>query len=140
VTVPRNACVEAVREQWELIAAADWDKVADQIAPDNFDDDRRSGMQNVYRGREAVLENLRAARDVGARLWSIEPIATHGENLALMRIVVGGADRESAFSAEMLAITFLAPDGRIGGGVVFDADAMDAAMAEFSVRASSVTS
>jgi hypothetical protein len=135
VTVPPNACVEAVREQWALIAAGDWDAVADQLTPDNVDDDRRVGMQNFYEGRDAVLENLRAARDVGARLWSIEPIATHGEHLALMRIVVGGSDRESAFSAEMLIISFLAPDGRIAGGVAFDADAIDAAKAEFSARA-----
>jgi hypothetical protein len=140
LTVPPNTCVEKVHQQWAFIAAGDWDSVAAQLAPDIVDDDRRTGMRNYFDGRDAVLENLRAARDVGARLWSIEPIATHGDNLALMRIIVGGPDRAAGFSAEMLVISSLAPNGQMAGGVVFDADAMDTAIAEFSARASSVTS
>lgn len=135
MTVPPNACVNNVHEQWKFIAAGEWDKVADLLAPDDFDDDRRTGMKTVFHGRDAVLENLRAARDVGARLWSIEPIATHGDELAVMRIVVGGADRESAFSAEQLVVCWLGDDGRMAGGIALDADALDDAMAEFNERA-----
>jgi hypothetical protein len=130
VTVPTNGCIERNREQWSLMAAEDWDAVAQTLAPEAFDDDRRSGLRTVFEGRDAVVENLRAAYDVGARLWSIDPIATYGDDFALMRFVVGGADRESAFAAEMLVVSFLHPDGRLGGGIVFDMDDLEAASAE----------
>ena len=106
-----HPCIQRNREQWALMAAGDWDAVAQMLAPDAVDDDRRVGIQTLFEGRDAIVENLRAAYDVGARLWSIDQIETRGGELALLRFIVGGPERESAFVAEMLVILFV---GRAG--------------------------
>jgi hypothetical protein len=118
------------------LAARDWDAMAELIADDACNDDRRRVVSGgIQRGRDAQIANLRAVIDVGVRNMESVVIATRGERLALTRTRVSGGDqRPDAFGVELLNITEIDTDNRISAGVLFDVDDMDAAFVELDAR------
>jgi hypothetical protein len=118
------------------LAARDWDAMAELIADDACNDDRRRVVSGgIQRGRDAQIANLRAVIDVGVRNMESVVIATRGERLALTRTRVSGGDqRPDAFGVELLNITEIDTDNRISAGVLFDVDDTDAAFEELDAR------
>jgi hypothetical protein len=118
------------------LAARDWDAMAELIADDACNDDRRRVVSGgIQRGRDAQIANLRAVIDVGVRNMESVVIATRGERLALTRTRVSGGDqRPDAFGVELLNITEIDTDNRISAGVLFDLNDINAAFAELDAR------
>ncbi len=118
------------------LAARDWDAMAEMIADDVCDDDRRRVVSGgVQRGRDAQIANLRAIVDVGVKNLELVVIATRGERLALSRVRVSGGDQQAeAFGLEMLSIVEIDVDNRLAAAVTFDLEDVDAAFAELDAR------
>lgn len=118
------------------LAARDWDAMAEMVADDVCDDDRRRVVSGgIRRGRDAQIANLRAIVDVGVRNFESVVIATRGERLALTRTRVSGGDqRPEAFGLELLSVVEIDTNNRIAAGISFDLDDMDAAISELDAR------
>ena len=117
-------------------AAGDWDAMAEILADNLFNDDRRRVVNaGVFDGRDAQMANAR----VVAELWSANvtrsAVATRGRNLFLGRITLSGDDEGvEAFLAEMLVVVEIDSDELISAIVLFDLDDLDAAIAELDAR------
>jgi class 3 adenylate cyclase len=120
----------------EYLTARDWDAMAEIMADDCCNDDRRRVVSGgIQRGREAQTANLRAVVDLGVKNIESFVIATRGERLALTRTnISGGEQRPEAFGVELLTIIEIDADSRIAAGVLFDLDDIDAAFAELDAR------
>ena len=118
------------------LAARDWDAMAEMIADDVCDDDRRRVVSGgIQRGRDAQIANLRAIVSVGVKNIEFVVMATRGERLALCRACVSGGDqRAEAFGLEMLSIIEIDTDDRFAAGISFDVDDIDAAFEELDAR------
>ncbi|WP_267887329.1 BTAD domain-containing putative transcriptional regulator [Mycolicibacterium brisbanense] len=117
------------------LLARDWDSMAEMIAEDVWNDDRRKVVSSgIQRGRDTQLASLRAAIAVGVEVIESVVIATRGEYLALLRVRVSGGDVPNAFALEMLSVVEIDSAGLIAGGVLFDVDDFDAAVAELDAR------
>ncbi len=116
-------------------AARDWDALADVFAADYCLDDRRRVVNaGVRRGRDAAVEDLQVAADVGL-LTNItsDVIATRGGRLVLTRLRASGRDHP-AVQLDVLQVAECDADERIAADVVFDVDDVDAAYAELDAR------
>jgi class 3 adenylate cyclase/ketosteroid isomerase-like protein/tetratricopeptide (TPR) repeat protein len=130
-----NACLRLIRRQWEFYVSEDWDAIAALFETDHVTDDRRPGLQMQVTGPHGVVENLKALRAVGGRNVATTAIATRGHRLALYRFHVMSAERRPGdFETEALVLNELGSTGRLGAGVVFEPDDVDAALAELDER------
>lgn len=116
-------------------AVRDWKAMAELLAEDVFSDDRRRVVNaGVRRGRDAELANWRATSEV----WSTHvasTVAIRGERLALFRNAFTNHDQAStAYSAAAFAVVEINDNNRVAGYVVFEADELDAAIAELDAR------
>ena len=117
------------------LAVRDWDAMAEMVADDICHDDRRRVVSGGFqRGRDAHTANLRAIVDVGVKNFESLVIATRGERLVLTRTRVSGDERPEAFGLEFLSIIEIGTENRIAGGILFDLDDIDAALAELDAR------
>ncbi|MDT5260960.1 MAG: hypothetical protein QOD10_6040, partial [Mycobacterium sp.] len=117
------------------LVAHDWDAMAEMLADDICNDDRRRVVSGgITRGRDAQAANSRAIVDVGVKNIESFVIATRGERLALTRTRVSGDQRPEAFGLELLNIIEIDTDSRIAAGVSFDLDDIDAAFTELDAR------
>ena len=117
------------------LAVRDWDAMAEMVADDICHDDRRRVVSGGFqRGRDAHTANLRAIVDVGVKNFESLVIATRGERLVLTRTRVSGDERPEAFGLEFLSIIEIGTENRIEGGILFDLDDVDAALAELDAR------
>jgi DNA-binding SARP family transcriptional activator len=118
------------------LAARDWDAMAELIADDVCNDDRRHVVSGgIQRGRDAQIANLRAVIDVGVRNMESVTIAIRGERLALTHTRVSGGDQQpEAFGVELLNIVEINTDNRIVAGVLFDLNDIGAALEELDAR------
>jgi hypothetical protein len=117
------------------LMARDWDAMAEMVADDICNDDRRRVVSSgVLRGRDAQTANLRAVVDVGVKNFESVVIATRGERVALMRTCVSGGQLPEAFGLELLTIIEIDSDNRISSGIQFDPDDIDAAFEELEAR------
>lgn len=116
-------------------ADRNWVAMAEMVAPDNRHDDRRRVVNaGIQLGRDAVIASMRAVADVGVTVIEADFIATRGERLALARQRVSGGRRPEAFGIEVLIIAEVGADNKVGGGVAFDIDDLDAAFEELDKR------
>src|SRR5262249_48848682 len=121
---------------FELNNARDWDGLTEILADDYCSDDRRRVVSAGTRhGRDAEIENLRTAADIGFTSATGSVIAIRGERVALVRIRSLGPDqRPETFHMEMLCVVEINADGQGAAAVVFDPDDLDAAFAELDAR------
>ncbi len=90
-----NAASQASERHSAHFAARDWDALAKVLADDFVTDDRRRAVNaGIRRGRDAEIENMRAAAEVGITYTTFVVIATRGERLILTRVSVGGGGPE----------------------------------------------
>ncbi|MGD1257908.1 BTAD domain-containing putative transcriptional regulator [Mycobacterium seoulense] len=117
-------------------AACEWDAVAEALAKDFSQNDRRRVVgAGVRHGRDAEIADLQAIAQLGIVNVASTVIATRGEHLVLMRVGFSFRDRgPEAFLGEMLGISEINADERILAAVSFDLNDFDAAIAELDAR------
>lgn len=129
-----NAATRVIEQFSASVSARDWGAVAELLADDFCDDDRRRVVSSaIQRGRDAQIANLRAITDLG--MGSFEPvvIAIRGQRLALTRTrVTGGAGSPHMFGLEPLTVGEINGDGQLVAAVHFDD--LDAAFEELDAR------
>ena len=109
--------------------------MAELFAEDVRTDDRRRVVNaGVQHGRDVQMADMRSLAEIEANVASTI-IAIRGERLCLNRVSTASRDvPQGEFDAEMLSIIEIDADYRIAGGVLFDLDDMDAALAELDAR------
>ncbi|SPM31843.1 hypothetical protein MTAB308_5368 [Mycobacterium terramassiliense] len=97
------------------------------------DDRRRVVNAGVRHGRDAEIEDLQAAADVGFTITMSGVVAIRGARLALVQVRASGRDAEAS---QDVALNVVEVDGdeRIAAAVVFDLDDFDSAIAELDAR------
>ncbi|MGZ7036531.1 MAG: BTAD domain-containing putative transcriptional regulator, partial [Ilumatobacteraceae bacterium] len=86
-------------------------------------------------GRDAEVQDLQAAADVGLALTMLGVIATRGDRLALTRIQDSGPDGQPGWvQLESLLIVEIDADQLLRAAVAFDLDDVDAAFAELDAH------
>ena len=98
-----NAASRVTERFQAYFAARDWDAMAEILADDISDDDRRRVVNaGVRHGRDAEIANMRAVADLGATNITSDVIATRGERLALVSYPLSSRDqRPEAFHTEI---------------------------------------
>jgi hypothetical protein len=131
-----NAASQVAERFLARFSAADWDAMAQMLA-DNFsrDDRRRVVGAGSRSGRDAWLRDMRATADLWSANVTTTVMATRGGRLALMRGHFSHRDQApEAFRTELLNVAEIDADERIVALVMFDADDIDAAVAELDAR------
>ncbi len=131
-----NAASRVTESVQASLAARDWDAIAEILADDISDDDRRRVVNaGTRRGRQAEVDNMRAVADLGAALTTSDVIAIRGERLALMRMRLSIRDQDTGASdTESLNVVEIDTDDRIAAIVTFEVDDVDAAFEELDAR------
>jgi hypothetical protein len=130
---PQNAVTRRIAQYPERFFAADWPWIADMLAEDVVNDDRRIGVSaGVVTGRDAVLELTRALADVGFTSMTNDAIATQGDSMALFRRVWHHPD---GYEVPLLALMELDGSDRMVANVMWDVGDFDAAIDELDRRA-----
>jgi class 3 adenylate cyclase/tetratricopeptide (TPR) repeat protein/ketosteroid isomerase-like protein len=113
----------------------DWDTIAVLHAPALQLEDRRRLLQMEVQA-ETNLEYLRVLFDVPRSAWTMTPIATRGERLALSRYLLEGdaAEGGGPLAIDYLGVDEVGSEGRFVSVVLFDPDDIDAAYAELDRR------
>ena len=117
-------------------AASDWHAVAEMLA-DNFsnDDRRRVVGAGVRHGRDAQIADMRAIADLWITTFTATSMAIRGKHLVLMRAGISFRDQgPESFVTEVLGIVEINGDEQIVALVSFDPDDFDAAFAELDAR------
>ena len=82
-----NAASRCTSASWTCFAARDWAAMAEILADDICNDDRRRVVNaGVLHGRDAIVAQMRQPPDVGATNITSFVIATRGDRLALSRV------------------------------------------------------
>ncbi len=136
-----NAASQAYERLRAHFAARDWDAMAELLADDIANEDRRrvvnQGMRWVVTPRVA---SVRATADLGVTSITATVLATRGTSLALTRDRFSVRDQDSeafaagVFDAEVLGIVEIDAQDRITVRIAFDLDDTDAAFEELDAR------
>lgn len=131
-----NAASQAADRFCECFGARDWDGMADTLAETVRTDDNRPLVGvGTRQGPRLNVADWQAVAGVGTRALTSTVIALRGDRLALNRFRTSGRDqRPEAFHTEILAVVESDVEGRIAACVMFDRDAIDAALQELDVR------
>ena len=81
-----NAASRAIERMQACFMARDWNALADTLVDDIYNGDHRRVVNaGVQHGRDAAMENMRLAADLGITHATSSVIAIRGEHLALIR-------------------------------------------------------
>jgi hypothetical protein len=133
---PENLASRVAERYWKYLGARQWHAMAEIIANDFVEDDRRrvvgAGSQH---GPEAAIEGSRVVADIWLKNVTTTVIAIRGQRLALMRIgFSSGEHGPEAFVTEVLAVGEIDAGERLVAGISFDVDDIDAAIKELDSR------
>jgi hypothetical protein len=116
-----------------------WDEFVAIHAPDVVVEARSgAGQRYEVRGRDAAVSEARSLSDVGLRHLAMEPLAVHGERLALIRWVNWTDETDyggGPASVEQVVVVEADGDGKVAQVVIFEPDDAALAEAEFARRA-----
>ena len=132
-----NAASRVIERFQAYFAARDWDAMAEILADDICDDDRRRVVNaGIRRGREAEIdEHAGSRRSRGHEHHVGRHCDPRGAPRRSCRIRFSGRDqRPEAFHTELLSIVEIDADERIAAIVMFDLDDIDAAFEELDAR------
>jgi hypothetical protein len=131
-----NAASQAYDRLQACFAARDWDAMAEMLASDAVNDDRRRVVgAGLREGHGAVIAEMSALAEIGVKRIASDSIATRGRHLVLSRSHAAGHDqRPDAFRTDVLNIVQIDADERIVALVIFDPEDFDAAIAELDTR------
>lgn len=133
---PENAASRVCGRFRAAFSVRDWDAMSAMLADDLVSEDHRRVVNaGIRRGRDAEIADLRATVDIGAVYLAAVDVATRGERLVLVRLRLTGDDSGSqAFDADVLQVVEVDTEERIIALGTFDADQVDAALAELDAR------
>ena len=125
-----NTATRVFERVWSQFAAGDWSALSEAVSESysGIDHRRVVNAENQH-GRDAVVNDLKAAADVGFTISMVGVIAVRGEHLALTRVRASGRDPE-AIQNDALNVIEIDSDERILAAVTFDLEDFDAAIAE----------
>lgn len=114
----------------------DWHAMADAMADNMINDDRRHIVNSgIRRGRDVEIANGQAFVKLGGEKITATVVATRGDRLALCSSsIVGQGPQSGAFRIEFLSVVEIDTSERLMAHVAFDADDFDAAVAELDAR------
>ncbi|MDF3336632.1 BTAD domain-containing putative transcriptional regulator [Mycolicibacterium septicum] len=125
-----NAASRVYDRIFAYFASRDWTAMKAVIGEDILDDDRRRvANAGIRRGRTAMIANIQAGADLGARSITSTVIATRGNRLALRHLRFSG-DGPDAFHNELLGIAEINDDQRVVVVIQFDVDDLNPAFDE----------
>ena len=131
----QNTASRACARFRAAFAARDWTAADATMAEDLWNEDRRSVVNaGVRRGRQSLLDDLRAIANIGVPFFTATEIAIRGEHLVLTSDGAPYDDRPEAYRVDTLLVTETDVHGRIAAVVLFDANDLDAALAELDRR------
>ena len=133
MTRPQNAATRRMQNYVELFARRAWDEIDTATAPDCRLDDRRVGVSWVAVGASGPVDSLKAMADAGTVRIDVEPIATRGERLSVIRWTVRGRS-SGGFETDILIDVEVDERDRVAALVVFGLDELDLAIAELDGR------
>lgn len=129
-----NAASRVYERIFAYFASRDWTAMKAVIGEDILDDDRRRvANAGIRRGRTAMIANIQAGANLGARSITSTVIATRGNRLALRHLRFSGEGRD-AFHNELLGIAEINDDQRVVVVIQFDVDDLNAAFDELDAR------
>ncbi|WP_156687475.1 BTAD domain-containing putative transcriptional regulator [Mycobacterium sp. Marseille-P9652] len=117
-------------------AAGNWDAMAEMLA-DNFtnEDRRRTVGVGVRHGRDAQIADMRQIADLFSTEVTTTTIATRGTLLALIHLHFAGRDRgPEEFLLETVCVLEIDDEQRLAAAVFFDPDEIGAAIGELDAR------
>ncbi|WP_081293082.1 hypothetical protein, partial [Mycobacterium colombiense] len=114
----------------------DWDSMANIMAENMINDDRRHTVNSgIRRGRDVEIANGQAFAKLGGEKITATVVATRGERLAMCRTsIVGQGSQSEAFRLAFLSVVEIDTSERLAAHVAFDTDDFDAAVAELEAR------
>ena len=131
-----NAASQVAQRFLAYFAASDWDAMAEILADNFFNDDRRPLVSfGVLHGRDAQMANMRAIAELLSTDVTSTVIATRAARLVLVRL--GFSDRgqgPNAFQIEALGVVEIDTEDRIAAFVAFDINDFEGAFAELDAR------
>lgn len=128
-----TACTRASERAVAAIDAEAWDEFEQMFAPEGYIESRRKlvGFERTEFSPHDVMHQTRCDLENGIMRAEHVILAVRGERLALARVILGTVDQSpGAPRDEVLQVFGIDEDGRIALQVWFDADDMDAALAE----------
>ena len=131
-----NAASGVAERSLAQFAARNWDAMADMLADNFSQDDRRRVVGAGFRhGRDAQIADMRAIAEVWITNGGSTVIATRGERLALIRTGYSDPGQgPEAFLTETLCIVEINADERAVAAISFDLDDFEAAITELDAR------
>ena len=125
-----TAALRAVEQWTAALEHGNSELIAEMLAPDVRDDDRRPITGGLFVGREAVTEiGMSIANAPRLESVSVSPLATRGERVA-MTVVRVRFGTGAAVEVNIIAVFVADDQDRLASIVVFDPDAEDAAYDE----------
>ena len=129
-----NAASRVHERFFRFFAGRAWAEMSGMCAEGVVSDDRRTVIgTGVLRGREANIGNMRAVAEFGVTLSASSVVATRGQRLALV-VDSFESNGDEPFGAAMLTVAEIDVAEQITAFVTFDADDLDAALAELDTR------
>jgi hypothetical protein len=125
-----NLAMVMSRRWFPALVEGDWDTVAGLLAPSFVLEDRRPMFASRFDGPEAAMEWFRATASLGLGGVDLEPIATRGDHIAVLRRSWLASDYEMT----SLCLVEVDEEGRAAFAVLWDGDEVDAALAELDER------
>ncbi len=131
-----NAASQVGQRFLAHFAARDWEAMAEMLADNFYQDDRRRVVgAGVRHGRDAQIADMRTIADLRTTYLTSTVLATRGQRLALMRDDLTFRDQgPEGFLTDVLVIVEINADERIVASVSFDLDEIDAAFEELDAR------
>ena len=131
-----NAASRVTQRFLGQFAQGNWDAVAEKVADDFSQDDRRRVVgAGVRHGRDAEIVDLRAIASLRIAELTSTVMATRGERLVLVRCRFAFGDQgPEGFVGELLGVAEINADEQIVAAVSFDLDDFEAAIAELDAR------
>ncbi len=130
-----NAATRWLEHYLPHFAARDWAAMAEMLADDICQDDRRRVVNaGVVRGRDVEIASLRAIAEAGVEKMTSTTIATRGERLLLHRVSFFAPNWPDEFNHGVIEVVEISEDGKASVHVVFDPDDIDAAFVELEAR------
>ncbi|OBK24095.1 hypothetical protein A5634_04280 [Mycobacterium asiaticum] len=132
-----NACVQTIRRGIAVIESATWDDYEQLYAANLVMESRRKmvGFTQNDLPEDWLTQSRLFHESGGLRLHCVTVLAVRGERLALARIGLGNVDvSPGAPYDEVLLLFGTDEDGRIATQIAFDAEDVEAAIAELDAR------
>ena len=126
VTVEANDVIRTTAECWELCRQGQIERAAELLHPGFVHDDRRSGLANKLTNRDDTIHNNCVFIEMGFSI-ELEPVAVHGDRLALCRALFTDARGNEIVALQVLTLD---EEGLRTACVSFDEDDLAGAIGE----------